>query len=356
MQAHYPSAQVAVVGVPAGHVRLQHTTAGSLIGLPVTTTSNAHAAPIPRLAKLTREERTHETAFAGQAEKHWDESVSTFYKASWDDELHTFVFETDGAKKLYAPYGAGKKPKTPEQAQVRAAANHALHPTAVAIARAAFLKRLDELARLPTTDVHRSVFVTNGGCAAGKGSLCDLVAQMHGGRFDFGAVWDAAGEGEGLENAWVLAQCQKRGLQVAFGYCDNNPLVEYQDVLGRALAMGRMVDVVTYARSYTRGAANMRAFLSSPAYKTMHAAGEAYAVGVWPGKFDERHLRNKSLPEYPQAHTLGHAGLIAAVDISRQPSESRIVKAAMQQLDSWRKAHPEARWFQGAIVNSLSLV
>ena len=349
VHARYGGTTASWVGPRAGHAVLQSDASDSLIGVSLHRSTSAR---IPRFARLTAEERAHESAFADQVEADWGSTVSAFCKASWDEELHTFIFETDAAKKLYAPYGTSKAPQTANQARVRATANHALHPTAVAIARASFLRQLDALAQLAPDDPRRSVFVTNGGCAACKGNLCKLVASLHAGRFDFGAVWDAAGEGEGRENPWVLEACRARGLKVTFGYCDNDPLAQYEDVLGRALAIGRIVDVITYARSYTRGASNMRAFLASPGYRAMHATGDASAIGINPGKFDTRHLRDETFPAYPHARILGHAGLIEARDITTQPSESRIVRAAMEQLDRWRKTHADPRWLTGAALNT----
>ena len=99
---------------------------------------------IPRWGTLTKNERMHEGAFADHVEKNLETIVADFYKASAGkgDKADTFTFEVDGAKKMYAAYGAGKE-MSPAELQVRATANHALHPTAVAIARLSFLKRLD---------------------------------------------------------------------------------------------------------------------------------------------------------------------------------------------------------------------
>src|SRR5207237_503182 len=210
-------------------------------------------------------------------EQHLPEMVAEFYARSKDDK-GVYTFEVDGAKKLYAAYGAERGPKTPEELDVRATANHALHPSAVAVARCAFLQALDELAKLPPEDPRRAVFVTNGGCAAGKGSLTEIVKGSSGGKFNFGAVWDAAGEGDAQENGWILAAARARGLKVTYGFVESDPLLTYNGVLERAQGTGRIVDPVTFARSYVKGQENMREFLDSPEYKAAVARGEVDAV------------------------------------------------------------------------------
>lgn len=289
---------------------------------------------IPRFDRLTATERKHESAFAAMVEKDPRAVVDLAFTRAQDPRTGSFVFEVDATKKLYDPYGVGRAPASASEAAVRATANHALHPTATAVTRAAFLSRLDELSKLPTDDPRRSVLVTNGGCAAGKGSLTTLVRQLNNDTFSYGAVWDAAGEQEATENAWVLEAARARELSVTFGFVQNDPLGRYEDVLGRFDGTGRVVDPVTFARSYSRGTENLKAFLSSPEYLSYQAEGRANAVGLYTGRFDLRALKDKSLPEYPELRLLGEGGLIAAEHIEPVPSAADIVNTASAQYDA----------------------
>lgn len=338
-------APLPLVGPPAGAPVLKPRASEPPIGLPLSAIPASRSFPeglallerrgLPRFEKLSAAERAHETAFADSIGKNLGLAVEAFTKASWDPRLGTHVFEVDAAKRLHEGYGTGKAPANPAEAALRLQANHALHPTATAVARLAFLKRLDELAVLPETSPKRAVLVTSGGCAAGKGSLSELVRRLQG-DFDFGAVWDAAGEGEALENGWVLEAAQARGLKVTFGFVENDPLVQYDDVLGRAEGTGRVVDPVTFARSYARGSANMKAFLDSPAYSAAVGRGQATTIGLFTGKFDVASLKDRSLPPYPQLRVLGEDGLIAAEHLTAPPPEARIVERALEQLDAFR--------------------
>ncbi len=353
---------------PTGKPVLPHRADDALIGLPVETidgTASADKATgalqetgLPRWAGLSPSERMHEEAFAAQAEADLPGMRDAFLAMSFDKKLGTHVFEVDGAKKLYEQYGAGKKAENDAQLRVRVTANHALHPTAVAVARLAFLKRLDELGALPKESPQRAVFVTNGGCAAGKGSLSGLVRESTG-SFDFGAVWDAAGEGDAQENGWILAAAQARGLKVVYGYAENDPMKTYQSVLQRAEGSGRIVDPVTFARSYTRGQANMKAFLESDAYKQAVASGQASALGLYTGQFDPASLApGSNKPDYPDMRLLGDRGAITSQDLVAPPDETVVVDNAAKQFEAWLKAREaegkdNSIWFEGAITNPL---
>lgn len=289
---------------------------------------------IPRFSKLSSTERAHETAFADDVHANVHLFVEGAELLARRDDLDTSIYEVDAMKRLYGAYGQGSEPANTQERLVRAESNHALHPTSVAVARLAFLKKLDELQALPETDPKRRVFVTNGGCAAGKGTLTDIVKRQLG-ELPFGAVWDAAGEGDALENSWVLEACLHRGLKVVFGFADNDPTRTYADVLVRGAGSGRIVDVLTFTNSYVEGTKNMRAFMTSPAYQQAEASGMAQAFGVFTGRFDVAALEDKSLPEYPDMRTLGKDGLITAADLPRDLDSEVVVKAAIDRLQGY---------------------
>ncbi len=347
---------------PSDRPVLEQSPSDALIGLPTSIIPAAGSSEealkqlqkdgIPRWGALTEKERAHETAFASQLEAHLPEFVDEFFARSKDDKVGSYVFEVDGAKKLYAAYGAGKAPEGADQLDVRATANHALHPAAVAIARLAFLKALDQMASLPATDPRKTVFVTNGGCASGKGSLTEIVKQKNGGKFEFGAVWDAAGEGDAQENGWILSAAKSRGIKVTYGFVESDPLVTYNGVLERAQGTGRIVDPVTFARSYVRGQENMREFLASPEYQEALKRGDVAAVGVYTGKFD---MATKSFPE---KRMLGDDGAIGAKDIKAAPDEGQVTAKSIDIFNEWLKRQaaegkPIDHWLEGGAVNPL---
>lgn len=213
---------------------------------------------VPRLPRLTPDERKIETTFAKLFEQHPDELADKFYEASKKD----FVFETDNAKSLMhewsrpdLPPDAKGAPVHPERAQVRALYNTALHQTANAIAKRAFIKRLDEIAKLP--DHQKKILVTCGGVAAGKGSALgarpDLAASV-------AATWDAAGEQNATENPWLLDECKKRGIKATFLFVHADAQKAWPGVVNRAKGIGRMVDARLFADSYGEGGKNVKAF------------------------------------------------------------------------------------------------
>lgn len=348
---------------PEGKPVLQQSASDALIGLPVDvippTASAAEALArfkekgIPRWGALTENERKHESAFASSVEKNLEQFVNNFFAASkGKGDSETYQFEVDGAKKMYAAYGAGKE-MTDAQLEVRATANHALHPTAVAIARLAFLKRLDQLQSLAPDDPLRHVFVTNGGCASGKGSLFGVAEGQLGKQNRFGAVWDAAGEGDAQENGWILQAAKARGLKVTYGFVENDPMANYKGVLERALSTGRIVDPVTYARSYVRGQANMKEFLSSPEYQEMLASGQVQTFGV-------NAIERRKNPDDANAGLLGDNGRITADHIPDAPDEVAVTEAAIRDFKEWlarkQKEDPNFKyelWLEGGGTNAL---
>lgn len=150
--------------------------------------------------------------------------------------------------------------------------NTAIHQTANALSKRAFVKYLDDVvSKYPQGDPRRSVLVTQGGCAAGKGSSLSRAEDPDSPYKDViptaskvGAVWDAAGEQNATENAWVLKECKARGIKAIFAYvyADPNDTWDAPDrgVIRRAERKGRMVDARLFADSYAEGARNMHEF------------------------------------------------------------------------------------------------
>jgi hypothetical protein len=280
---------------------------------------------IPGFGLLSKLERKHETQFADAVRRDPETYVAGAQALAKAELIPTY--EVDAMKRMHEPYGTGKKPAHPEQRALRLGINHALHPTAVAVARLAFLQKLDELKNLPDGDPKKSVFVTNGGCAAGKGSMTEILKRING-DLPFGAVWDAAGEGDGRENKWILDACASRGIKALFGYGAADPISRYNDVLARSESSGRVVDVLTFTNSYVEGAKNMKAFLDSAEYKAAAAKGLASALVVEVGAFDVASM------SYKDAHPVG-GGDAGAQHIPGTPSPRQVFSAALDVLEKY---------------------
>jgi len=173
-----------------------------------------------------------------------------------------FIFETDAAKALMPewtrpdlPPDEKGKPIHPERAQARALYNTALHQTANAVVKRAFMRRLDEIAKMP--EGQRKILVTSGGVAGGKGSALGARPEL---AQSVAATWDAAGEQNGTENPWLMEECEKRGIKPVFLFVAADPLATWPGAVDRAKSIGRMVDARLFADSYAHGAKNFSAF------------------------------------------------------------------------------------------------
>lgn len=216
---------------------------------------------IPRLPNLNEKERELESKFADAVEADPEKAVNNFFEAA---KKSNWVFETDAAKNLTEdwtrpdlPPDEKNAPVHPERAAARALYNTALHQTANAVAKKAFVKRLDEIEKLPKDDPKRRVLVTSGGCAAGKGLSLAADPSLAG---DASATWDAAGEQNATENPWVLDECEKRGIPATFLFVANDPKKTIESAVSRAAKIGRMVDTKVFADSYALGSKNFDAF------------------------------------------------------------------------------------------------
>lgn len=211
---------------------------------------------IPRLPNLTKGERLAESDFADAYEANPDKMVDD-YISMIQAGGNPITFETDLAKTLSHDWMDDDLNK---QMQKRQLNNNALHQTANAIAKKAFLKHLDGLQK------GDNVLVTVGGCGSGKGYTLKNTERGQQMKAGAKAVWDSAGDQNATENPWILEECQKRGLQATFAYVDGDPKVSWADtqrgVVKRAHDEkdGRMVDAAVFADSYVLGAKNMDAF------------------------------------------------------------------------------------------------
>lgn len=211
---------------------------------------------IPRLPNLNPTERKAEAKFASDFESNPDGLANDFLDMVKAGKRPP-TFGTDDAKMLTAEWAG---PAGEDRSQRRATLNTALHQTANAIAKRAFLKHLDSLPK------RASIMVTVGGCGAGKGYSLGNVDIAKNAAAQSQAVWDSAGDQNATENPWLQEEAEKRGLTVTYVYVHADPRTSWADpnrgVIKRANNPedGRMVDADVFADSYAIGAKNHKAF------------------------------------------------------------------------------------------------
>lgn len=232
-------------------------TVAARVGVPAMSTPPPP--PIPPLPNLTPHERAAESSFREAFHEDPDGMASMYY----DDVLRAGgipTFNTDEAKMLHA---AWKVEDLKIRSMNRATLNNALHGTANAIAKRAFLKHLD------TLKDGDQVMVTVGGCGAGKGYALKNVPYALEVKNRCKAVWDSAGDQNATENPWVQRECEKRGLIANYIYVHADPYSQWSDpdrgVVKRAgdPSDGRMVDAKVFADSYAIGTKNHQAFFDA---------------------------------------------------------------------------------------------
>lgn len=217
---------------------------------------------IGRLPNLTEDERKIEESFADAFESDPDKMASDYRKvvlemAKQANDVPTFA--TDDAK-VHHPDWAGVGITPEQRATNRAKYNCALHQTANALAKRAFLQHLDTLQK------GDEVLVTVGGCGAGKGHALENSPAALEMKKTVKAVWDSAGDQNATENPWIQDELQKRGLKGAYLYVHADPRVHWSHekfgvvARARSLKNGRMVDAAVFADSYVVGAKNHAAF------------------------------------------------------------------------------------------------
>ena len=218
-------------------------------------------AKIPRLPNLTAHERQAESDFATMFERAPDQVAGQFLEGVLAEAKRKGgapVFETDAAKMLSKEWWVDENPEA--QMGKRQTYNTALHGTANAITKRAFVKHLDSL------PAGGSILVTVGGCGAGKGYALENVPQAKELASKAAVVWDSAGDQNATENAWILSEAENRGLKVTYAFVHADPKVQWADpkmgVVKRANnpKNGRMVDAKVFADSYAQGARNHHAF------------------------------------------------------------------------------------------------
>lgn len=215
--------------------------------------------PIGKLPNLTPHERSVEEKFIRAYEANPDGVASQFrdlvHKGTKAGDAPTYG--TDDAKALT---DAWSHPDLSVRSENRATLNCALHQTANAIAKRAFLQELDNL------PAGSEVMVTVGGCGAGKGYALKNVPQALEVKGKSKVVWDSAGDQNATENPWIQKEAEARGLKVNYVFVHADPKTQWahpeRGVVKRAGDPndGRMVDAKVFADSYAVGAKNHQAF------------------------------------------------------------------------------------------------
>lgn len=249
---------------------------------------------VPRLPNLNPQERRVEESFASAYEadpdKYVDKLIEEMAAGRVGDDVN--IFATDEAKMLDStwfndntyeknPDGTlklndkGKPILTDEAKSNRGLYNTALHQTANAIAKKAFEKYvIEKVASLPEGDPRRTILVTAGGVAAGKGYAIENAPEVAEKQSLAGAVWDSAGEQNSTEMAWVQAIAEKHNIPTAYAFVHADPTGTWgnpkRGVMQRAAEKGRMVDARVYSDSYDLGAKNFQKWADSVQGNPLH--------------------------------------------------------------------------------------
>jgi len=218
--------------------------ASSKVGVPASSVPTK----VPRIANLPKELAAAQERFATKYESNPQGAYDEYYKAAMTHPTEPAVFNADNAKAMSEDY------RNTGSLESRAQYNVAVHATADAIAKGAFLKRLDEIAKMPVDQ--RNILVTSGGVGAGKSSGLPFIPKSVG----FNAVWDSTGELNSTENEWVQKEAEKRGIDVTHLFVHADPLTVWPRVIERGIKTGRMVDATLFAESYNDGAHNFASF------------------------------------------------------------------------------------------------
>lgn len=216
---------------------------------------------LSRLPNLTNRERKAEQSFMKEFHKNPDKMTEDFRQIVKGSTKpgDPPTFGTDDAKVLSSLWHDNNLPLNKRSVN-RATLNVALHQTANAIAKRAFVKELDGLKK------GDEIMVTVGGCGAGKGYALKNVPQALSIKQKSKAVWDSAGDQNATENPWIQSEAQKRGIKVNYVYVHADPKNQWANpergVVKRAGDPndGRMVDAKVFADSYAIGAKNHQAF------------------------------------------------------------------------------------------------
>jgi len=216
---------------------------------------------VGRLPNLTKHERQVESDFAKAYEDDPDGVAGQFLdivrKGTTPGTAPTFG--TDDAKVLSESWSHPEL-TLGQRSENRATLNLALHQTANAITKRAFVQHLDSLSK------GDEIMVTVGGCGAGKGYALGNVPEAGEVKSRSKAIWDSAGDQNATENPWIQEEAEKRGLKVNYVFVHADPYTQWahpeRGVVKRAQNPedGRMVDAHVFADSYAIGAKNFQAF------------------------------------------------------------------------------------------------
>jgi len=214
---------------------------------------------VEKLPRLTKHERAVENDFREAFHQDPEGMTNNFHAIVKGSTKagEPATFGTDDAKVLASSWSVEDQG---QRAQNRATLNVALHQTANAVAKRAFVKELDTLKK------GDEVMVTVGGCGAGKGYALKNVPQALEAKGRSKVVWDSAGDQNATENPWIQKEAEARGLKVNYVYVHADPETQWahpeRGVVKRAADPkdGRMVDAYVFADSYAIGAKNHNTF------------------------------------------------------------------------------------------------
>jgi hypothetical protein len=216
--------------------------------------------PLPNLAP---DERAVESRFMRAFQMNPNGMAEQYRRAIYASDKPK-TFETDAAKNLSDDWTQNGQPDDVRKA-AQAQWNTALHGTANAITKRAFMMHLDDVAKLP--EDQRRCLVTAGGCGAGKGYALKNVTATQPLQDMSAAIWDSAGDQNSTECQWVHDECKSRGIKATFVYVHADPVKIWADpergVVSRANKEGRMVAARVFADSHTWGARHFQKFADS---------------------------------------------------------------------------------------------
>jgi len=213
---------------------------------------------VPRIANMPRDMAEVQEGFSAAYEADPDAAATEYRDLITSGAIGDGpnIFNTDDAKLLNPTYRASL--------ENRAKFNVAVHNTANAIAKRAFLQHLDKVvAKMP--EENRVVLVTAGGVAAGKGFAVSNNPDVKPIKDTAAAIWDSAGEQNSTELPWLADECAKRGIKMKVAYVNSDPTIMWANpkfgAVQRAKGKGRMVDATLFAESYELGAKNFAKFV-----------------------------------------------------------------------------------------------
>lgn len=143
----------------------------------------------------------------------------------------------------------------------RAESNIPTHMTATAIARLTLVQMLEDLAKDTSIPAdQKTLLVTCGGCAAGKGTSLTKAGELVPAVKTASLVYDTDGETSGVFNEFVLAECRKHGIKPTFLYVHADPVQAWDRVYSRADQVGRMVSEEPFIDSHVDSPRNFDKF------------------------------------------------------------------------------------------------